>query len=326
MSDLVETSSQGWLSRIMESIKGVLVGLALVVAAFPLLFVNEGCAVKIAKGLAEGRGAVVEAQAGAVNPAQEGKLVHMTGKAVTKAGVKDTTLGISMPTAIRLERSVEIYQWEEKTETKKEKKVGGSEKTTKSTTYEKDWSQTAQDSSKFKLKKNKDGIPLVNGSMPFKSGGSVANDVTVGAFSITDRLLNQLSGGTPVAIDQKIIDSLPADMKARAKINGEYIYLGANPAKPSIGDLRIKLSKIEATDVSIVAQQTGNKLVPWKTAQDTTIGMLDKGTKTAAEMFTSAEEGNAMRTWIIRLVGFLMNAPVIPGNCGQKLGWSGPSA
>jgi hypothetical protein len=33
-----ETTSQGWLSRLMESIKSVLLGLVLFVLAFPLLF------------------------------------------------------------------------------------------------------------------------------------------------------------------------------------------------------------------------------------------------------------------------------------------------
>lgn len=67
MADLVERSSQGWFSRIMESIKGVLFGLVLIVVALPLLFVNEGCAVKIAKGLGEGRGQVVAGVSTTVN-------------------------------------------------------------------------------------------------------------------------------------------------------------------------------------------------------------------------------------------------------------------
>ena len=52
MSDeFVEVTSEGWGSRIMESIKGILVGIVLFVAAFPLLFLNEGCAVKMSRSL-----------------------------------------------------------------------------------------------------------------------------------------------------------------------------------------------------------------------------------------------------------------------------------
>src|SRR5436190_1615354 len=50
------TSSESWFGRIMSSIKSVLVGLVLFLAAFPLLFWNEGNAVRTAKSLEEGGG------------------------------------------------------------------------------------------------------------------------------------------------------------------------------------------------------------------------------------------------------------------------------
>ncbi|HJL23314.1 MAG TPA: hypothetical protein RMH80_13870, partial [Polyangiaceae bacterium LLY-WYZ-15_(1-7)] len=46
-------------SRLVESIKGVLVGILFFLGSFPLLFWNEGRAVRRAKDLEEGRGAVV---------------------------------------------------------------------------------------------------------------------------------------------------------------------------------------------------------------------------------------------------------------------------
>ena len=303
MVDVVETSSQGWLSRIMESIKGVIVGLVLVVAAFPLLFVNEGCAVKIAKGLAEGRGQVVEGNAAAVNPALEGKLVHMTGRAVSKNGVRDAVLGVVAPGAIRLERSVEMFQWVEKTESKKEKKLGGSEETVKTTTYVKEWSSSSVSSADFKIKE-KDGERVVNPPMPMKGGSVVANDVTVGAHSLTDALLHQLTGGTPMALDAAALASLPESIKARSRLHDGGIFVG-DPARPTVGDLRIKLTRADATDVSIVAQQTGKALGAWQTSQGTTIAMLDKGTMSSAQMFSSAEASNVTRTWVVRLLGFL---------------------
>ena len=55
----VVTESTGWVSRLVGSIKGVLVGLVFFAGAFPLLFWNEGRAVRRAQDLEEGRGAVV---------------------------------------------------------------------------------------------------------------------------------------------------------------------------------------------------------------------------------------------------------------------------
>lgn len=71
-----ETTSQGWLSRIWESIQGVIVGLILFLIAFPILFWGEGRAVQRAKGLAAGKSQVVSVSADKVDPANEGKLVQ----------------------------------------------------------------------------------------------------------------------------------------------------------------------------------------------------------------------------------------------------------
>lgn len=303
MGDVVETSSQGWFSRIMASIKGVLFGLVMVVLAFPILFVNEGCAVKVARGLGEGRGQVVTGASGQVNPQLEGKLVHMTGVASSKKGVSDAVLGISAPGAIRLERLVEMYQWIEKTETKKEKKLGGSEETIKTTTYVKEWSSSEVSSQDFKIKE-KDGERVENPPMPMKGGSVVANDVMLGAHTLTDGLVSQLTGGTPVVIDQAAISALPESIRGSARLHDGGIFVG-DPAKPRVGDLRIKLLKTDASDVSVVAKQTGNALGPWQTSQGTTIALLDKGTLTADQMFSSAESANETRTWIVRLLGFL---------------------
>jgi hypothetical protein len=303
MGDVVETSSQGWFSRIMASIKGVLFGLVLVVLAFPILFVNEGFAVKVARGLGEGRGQVVTGASGQVNPQLEGKLVHMTGVASSKKGVSDAVLGIAAPGAIRLERLVEMYQWVEKTETKKEKKLGGSEETIKTTTYEKEWSSSEVSSQDFKVKE-KNGERVENPPMPMKGGSVVANDVMLGAHTLTDSLVSQLTGGTPVVIDQAAISALPESIRGSARLHDGGIFVG-DPAKPRVGDLRIKLLKTDASDVSVVAKQTGNALGPWQTSQGTTIDLLDKGTLTADQMFSSAESANETRTWIVRLLGFL---------------------
>lgn len=303
MADLVERSTQGWFSRILESIKGVLFGLVLVLAALPLLFVNEGCAVKIAKGLSEGRGQVVLGQSGAVNPALEGKLVHMSGVASSKNGVTDAVLGVSAPGAIRLERLVEMYQWIEKTESKTQKKLGGGEETVKTTTYVKEWKSSEESSANFK-QKVKDNEKLENPPMPMKGGSVVANDVALGAHTLTEGLVSQLTGGSPLTLDAGTIGKLPESIRGRARLHDGGIFVG-DPASPKVGDLRVRLQKTDASDVTVVAKQTGQALAPWPTSQGTTIGMLDRGTKSADEMFSSAEAQNTARTWIVRLLGFL---------------------
>ena len=119
-----ETSYEGWGSRLMNSIKGVLVGGIMFLVAFPLLFKNEGCAVQSYQALKEGRGAVVEGKADSVDPALDNKLVHMTGEAKTDDILEDTEFKVKA-NAIALRRTAQMYQWKENEKTEKKKSKTG---------------------------------------------------------------------------------------------------------------------------------------------------------------------------------------------------------
>ena len=112
MSDdnVSEVSTQSWFGRIADSIKGMLFGGALAAVAVFVLFWNEGRAVKRAEALQEGGGAVVTVSADKVDPANEGKLVHLTGAATTTETLADAEFGITT-NALKLRRVAEMYQW-----------------------------------------------------------------------------------------------------------------------------------------------------------------------------------------------------------------------
>ena len=98
---VTEVTRENWFSRIWESIKGIFVGLFLFLAAFPLLFWNEGRAVKTARSLDEGAAAVVSIAADRVDGSLEGKLIHISGLATTTETLADPTFGVSLA-AIKL--------------------------------------------------------------------------------------------------------------------------------------------------------------------------------------------------------------------------------
>src|SRR5208283_3808849 len=175
-----ETSEQGWLSRMGDAIKGVLIGLLLFIVSFPLLFWNEGRAVHTAQGLAEGEKSVVRTAPDKVDPANENKLVHLSGLATTEDVLKDTDFDVSAK-AIKLERKVEMYQWVEKEEKKTEKKLGGKEVTTTTYNYDKKWSPDYKESSKFKHPEGHE-----NPMMPYQKRIEIAKVVTLGAFQLSD--------------------------------------------------------------------------------------------------------------------------------------------
>ena len=106
-----ETEKVSYGSRIGDSFRGMLPGILMFLGAFPLLFWNEGRAVKTVRALDEGQGVVIEVESNkTIDPDNDGKLVHMTGRADVSNVIEDAEFGIREENCIRLERTVEIYQ------------------------------------------------------------------------------------------------------------------------------------------------------------------------------------------------------------------------
>lgn len=294
-----EVSTQGWLSRIGGSIKGIFVGLVLIAVAFGLLFWNEGRAVKRTKTLKEGGGAVISVNASVVNGGNEGRLVHVSGRAETTETLQDETFGISVE-AIKLIRTVEMYQWVENTSTETKKKVGGKTETVTTYDYEKRWSSSLDDSSRFK---HPEGHRNPS-SMAYNSNEIVAGTVTLGGFRLSPSLVSRINNRTPVTIPAD--HAIPVTLGTRVHLHGNGFYLGADPAAPQVGDLRITFAEVLPTEVSIVARQVGDTFEAYPTKAGGTIELLQTGTVSADAMFQKAEQSNTMLTWILRGVGFFL--------------------
>jgi len=299
MSDYSEVTSEGWFSRIKDSIKGVLVGLVLFVLAFPVLWFNEGRAVRTAKSLEEGAGAVVSVGSDKVDGAHEGKLVHLSGNTATTDVLTDDTFGVTF-NGIKLQRAVEMYQWVEEEKEESSKKVGGSKETKKTYSYKKEWADDLENSSEFKVKEGHE--------MPVKEQEWTAANVTLGAFSLPSRLVERVGKAAALSVDSAALAKVSGAFKAKAKaLNGGF-YIGADPANPAIGDLKVSFKAVKPAVVSVVAVQRGNSFEPYKAKAGGEVELLEQGNKPAAEMFQSAQDDNATLTWILRVIGFLMMA------------------
>jgi hypothetical protein len=84
------------------------------------------------------------------------------------------------------------------------------------------------------------------------------------------------------------------------------VYFGANPASPTVGDLRIRFTRVPTGPVSVVAQQSGSTFVSYRTQTGGTLDLLELGTVGAQEMFQMAQDRNKMLTWGIRILGFFV--------------------
>jgi len=203
-----------WVQRLGSSFRGVVTGLLLFVAGFPILFLNEGRAVDTAKRLKEGAGAVVDVSAENVDPANEGKLVHVSGKADTKDVLSDAAFGVSA-TALRLMRTVEIYQTVEHSETKREKRGDKTVETT-TYTYSNAWCAKPVDSSQFHDATKRAANPPA--AMPFSDQDQIAANVTLGAFTLSEKHVKRMGEKKPF--------TFPVDFKPPATVPGAQYQNG----------------------------------------------------------------------------------------------------
>lgn len=301
MSDsYTEVTSQNWFSRIGESIKGILFGLIVIPLMIVLLWWNEGRAVTTANSLKEGAAAVVNVAADKVDPANDKKLVHLTGEATTAEGAFDDEFGIEVP-ALRLDRSVEIYQWEQDEKTEKREKVGGSEETITTYTYAKKWVDQPIDSSGFKKPaghENQGELVADNKSFP-------AEDAKLGAFNLPASMVTTLPGAITYSVKEA---DLPDDIKKEVLISKGNLYYGADPAKPQIGDQRVAFEIVKPGTFSILAAQLGETFGSYQTKAGGALSRIEAGASSAEMMFKNAESENAIITWLVRFLGFLFMA------------------
>jgi hypothetical protein len=292
-----EISYQSHGSRVAKAIGGALIGLLLFVISPFVLFFNEGRAVQTEKSLTEGSKAVKNIPADKVDKANDGKLVALNGEATTEETLADPDFKVSAAKAIKLVREVEMYQWQEHKESKTLKNSNGSTYTVTTYTYDQGWSSHHIDSETFS--ENWHENPK---AMKYEGKTVVAKNVTLGAFTLNPELVEKIETSGPVTVEKK-----PAELKAlKAVLDKGDIYLGASPAHPAVGDLRVHYKVIAPMKVSVVAQQSGSSFVPYQTSAGDALLLLKEGVLDGSQMFEAAQADNVAMTWVLRFLGWLM--------------------
>jgi hypothetical protein len=303
MSDsFTESSSESWFSRLGSAIVGMLFGFVLFGVGFPVLFWNEGRAVHRAQDLDEGKKGAIEIDAGTVDPNLEGKLVFTNGLATTEETLQDPLFGISAEHAIRLARKVQVYQWVEKKEERKVKKLGGGERTETTYSYQKEWDNDLHTSSSFRHPEEHTNPT----QKPFPDDHQQAKHVTVGAFEIPSELVGSLNHTEPIAITEQDLQKVPEPQREKLKVAGTEFYRGDAPGTPAIGDARVSFEKVPPGDCSLIGIQSGNSFAPYHTRGDRTLFELRSGSHTKEQLFEQLAQENNVMTWILRGVGFAL--------------------
>src|SRR5579864_333213 len=292
---VTSVTSESWLSRLVGSIVGVLIGLVLILASFPVLFWNEGRAVRMAKSLKEGAAEVVSVAPDQVDAANEGRLVYTSGQATTSDTLTDTDFGVTAP-AIRLVRKAEMFQWKEDRKSETRKKLGGGTETVTTYSYATAWSPTVIPSSGFheaQGHQNPDALPIAGATW-------TATAVTLGAFTLSPAQVAKLDQTETLRAESRPTQTLPPNVKFN---DGGY-YRGADPASPSVGDERITFGAVRPAAGSVMGRQGGTTFEPDRSTA-APILLVTYGTVSADGMFKVAESSNRTLTWILRAAGFL---------------------
>jgi len=299
IDSITETTHQSWLSRLGQSVMGVLIGFGLIVGASILIFWNEGRAVQTARSLTEGEGLVIDADQAKVDPANEGKLVHISGELATKLPLTDPEFGISTAAA-RLVRTVEVYQWKEDSRTETRKNLGGSEDKVTTYTYTQVWSEPRIDSGRFHEPGGHE-----NPQLRYRRLEVAARDATLGAFRPGEAVLRRLAADEEYRIDPATAGTL-RDRFGQATVADGRIYVGLDPARPRLGDTRVSYRIAGVGPVSLIGRQSGADFNEFPTKAGDRLLMASAGTVSANDMFKAAEAENRLLTWILRGVGSVL--------------------
>jgi hypothetical protein len=295
-----ETTSTSWFGRIGSSIKGILFGALFFIGSIILLFWNEGRAVTTANSLEEGASAVVSVSGGEVLPANDQKLIHLSGEVTTEETLRDPILGMEAQ-ALRLAREVQMYQWQEEKKTSTRHKTGGGSETTTTYEYAKGWSDQLVRSSDFKHAEGHTNPQ----AMPVPATSFTTSKARLGGFQIPARLIGLMHGDEPLQPTEAMLANIAPDWKGKLKIVDENLYLGKDPASPQIGDARVTLKVLKPDMFSILSRQSGTTLEPYATKAGRDIERVESGAVSAQQMFANALRENTILTWIARAAGFI---------------------
>jgi hypothetical protein len=282
-------TNQGFISRLMGSIVGFFIGPILVIGAIVLLSWNEGRAVHALNGLSDASHVLVEADAAAPSPANEGKLVHVVGLAAASAEIDDPDIGAKFAGQVAVVRKAEIYEWKETSHSTTHDKLGGGAETVTTYTYDKVWADHAIDSAQFKQPEGH-----TNPAMPIGGASWAASDAKLGGYTLDADTLKLLTLTAPLSPDAP--DGWTGAEGA--------LYKG-QPDAPAVGDERLRYTGLASgSTVSVLAAQIHGGFGPYVTRNGYQVEMARLGNQPAAAMLADQKKTEGVITWVLRGVGF----------------------
>jgi len=294
MDRYTETTYTGYGQNIGNSFKGIFLGIIFLIGSIILLWWNEGRSVDQATALNEMQEKIVTLPNTSYDGQYENRAVLVQGKVIPLEGLFDPEFGVKSDGLV-LSKSVEMYQWNEKTSTTSQDKLGGGTETITTYDYVKEWSSSQIDSSSFKR-----SMGHQNPMMTRKDGYYVT-PAQMGDFSLDKTMVSHIGAYESYAG----LASMP-DYIGDAKNYKSFLYLGINPQMPMIGDMKITYLYAPSAIYTFAAKEQGKALVPYVTDNGKSFVFVRNGKVDSMTIFKEELDANSLMTWILRGVGLLV--------------------
>lgn len=236
----------------------------------------------------------VPATASSINAANAGKFVAVTGDLVASAPIGDAPY-LQPGNYLLLERTAEMFAWDEESRSETRDKVGGGSETITEYTYEKKWTTSPDNSANFKDPSGHTNPPMNIAGATVKAPGA-----TLGAFALDLNVLD-LPGGDALALtSQNVLTT------AGAKLDSGYLFIGKGvQGNPEVGDIRISYTALASpATVTVFGQQSGEGLIPYLYDQSNTFFRALLGDRNTA--IAQLQTEHTITSWLLRGAGFLM--------------------
>jgi hypothetical protein len=219
-----------------------------------------------------------------------GRLVHAAGTAVAAGPLEDPDFPVEVR-ALRLDREVEMLQWQERLE------GTGADRTI---FYDRVWSPQLIDSRRFI-----DALGHPNpGRLPVGPTTLYAREARLGRLVLDAAVLAGLAPGEPIA--GRPGEALFLDGAPLTPALGWYF--SGDPAAPDIGDVRLRFLAVPDGPLTVVAMQTADgRLEPWPSPEGPLLALARPGLHEPGALLGAAQWQGWRESWQLRL-GMLMLA------------------
>ena len=269
---------RSFIQELQNSWLTSLLGTILIFLGSSLLLWNEGRAIRTSRALEEClRDITVPEAVDPVFEENEGALLLVSGHLAISSSLRDDIYGVSVH-AVKLKKTVEVYQWKETKHTKRRKVRNANgqyvTKIDKRYSYHKGWYDYPIDSNHFHKTYGHHNHP--SSVWPTESTLETNTNVRIGAFMLGANIIDKINTFRPLSSEE-----LPTPAWVWVKLSEGIYYHTINILDPAVGDYRVQFAVAgrEGEAFSIVGKQRGKEIVPHHTESGEDILILKSGRK-----------------------------------------------